>query len=93
MWKNKKRGILQIAFEGDDELTKMTLRILLDQHFSVTTPTQEFSVDSSDEDQPVASLLAQGGTVTPGRRAAASAREVLSGLSPADSLGSDSSDV
>ena len=93
MWKNKKRGILQIAFEGDDKLTNTTLRILLDQHFSVITPTQEFSVDSSDEDQPVASLLAQGGTVTPGRRAAASAREVLSGLSPADSLGSDSSDV
>ena len=89
MWKNKKRGILAVAFEGDDNVTKTTLRILFDSHFTVTTPTQQFTDDSSDEDQPIANL-AQG-NVTPGRRAAAAAREVLDGLSPAGSVGSDSS--
>ena len=90
MWKNKKRGILAVAFEGDDNVTKTTLRILFDSHFTVTTPTQQFTDDSSDEDQPIANL-AQGNTVTPSRRAAAAAREVLDGLSPAGSVGSDSS--
>ena len=90
MWKNKKRGILAVAFEGDDNVTKTTLRVLFDSHFTVTTPTQQFTDDSSDEDQPIANL-AQGNTVTPSRRAAAAAREVLDGLSPAGSVGSDSS--
>ena len=61
MWKNKKRGILAVAFEGDDNVTKTTLRILFDSHFTVTTPTQQFTDDSSDEDQPIANL-AQGNT-------------------------------